>query len=247
MTNKEKYERSILLEGRQIAYTLTRKSVRNINLRIRPDRTVCVSAGRKVPLALIEGFLRDKAGFILNAIDRYAALADSAPPPPQFKDGGHVRLLGEDVVLYFIKGAQNGVCFDGTAITLCLTQPQDEAATKKIFERWLFQAAQSVLEEAVFELVKSFTEYGLKTPIVKVRRMRSRWGSSHGQKNTGVFNQKLIEAPRRCLEYGVLHELVHFVHPNHSKAFYTLLKALMPDYLVRKRELETNVFIGGDV
>lgn len=52
------------------------------------------------------------------------------------------------------------------------------------------------------------------------------------------FSQRLLEAPRNCIEYVVMHELCHFIHPNHSKQFYGFLTMLMPDWKERKTILD---------
>ena len=48
-----------------------------------------------------------------------------------------------------------------------------------------------------------------------------------------------MKADEGCIEQVILHELLHFVHPNHSPAFYALLTQLMPDWKERKQRLET--------
>ena len=53
-----------------------------------------------------------------------------------------------------------------------------------------------------------------------------------------ALNNRLLEAPRDCIEYVVTHELCHFVHPNHSKQFYSFLSMLMPDWKERKSVLD---------
>lgn len=58
---------------RKITYELTRKKVKNINLRIKPDGTVHVSASTAVTIAVIERFIRKRADFILGAIDKFNA------------------------------------------------------------------------------------------------------------------------------------------------------------------------------
>ena len=45
-------------------------------------------------------------------------------------------------------------------------------------------------------------------------------------------------APAECIEYVVLHEFAHFVHPNHSKDFYALVEKLMPDWKERREMLQ---------
>ena len=68
--------------------------------------------------------------------------------------------------------------------------------------------------------------------------MTSRWGSCQTVKGIITLNSKLIEKPLRCIEYVVLHEFAHFIHPNHSKEFYDFVASLMPDWKERKIELE---------
>lgn len=63
--------KEITLNNRKIEYNLQYKSVKNINLRIKADGTVHVSANRRVPLSVIEGFMVSRADFILNALEKY--------------------------------------------------------------------------------------------------------------------------------------------------------------------------------
>ncbi len=61
----------ILLNNKIISYELTYKKVKNINLRIKPDGSVHVSANHRVSQRMIDGFLQTKSGFILNALKKY--------------------------------------------------------------------------------------------------------------------------------------------------------------------------------
>ena len=63
-------ERKLVLDGRMLTYELERKQVKNINLRIRPDGSIYVSAPRRMPESMIEAFLESKAEFIFNAAER---------------------------------------------------------------------------------------------------------------------------------------------------------------------------------
>ena len=88
------------------------------------------------------------------------------------------------------------------------------------------------------EIYQIFKKYDVEYPTVKVRYMTSRWGSCQPKRGVITLNSKLIEAPRNCIEYVVLHEFTHFIHPNHSKKFYDFVAMLMPDWKERKMELE---------
>ncbi len=63
-------KRVIILGDVEIKYELTRKSVKNVNLRIDAAGTVKVSASRRVPVDYIEGFMRQKQALIVAAVDR---------------------------------------------------------------------------------------------------------------------------------------------------------------------------------
>ena len=58
------------LKGQPIRYDLQYKNVKNINLRIKPDGTIYVSANRRVPQQVIDDFLTSKADFILKALTK---------------------------------------------------------------------------------------------------------------------------------------------------------------------------------
>jgi predicted metal-dependent hydrolase len=67
--------------------------------------------------------------------------------------------------------------------------------------------------------------------------MPKRWGS--WTRRGGIcLNPELVKAPASCIDYVVTHELCHAVHGHHGKAFYELLRRVMPDWEHRKARLE---------
>jgi predicted metal-dependent hydrolase len=79
--------------------------------------------------------------------------------------------------------------------------------------------------------------YIARPNAIRVHAMTSRWGSCNHSKGNLNFNLWLINAPIRCIEYVVIHEFAHFIHPDHSPKFHELLDALMPDWRARRKEL----------
>lgn len=71
--------------------------------------------------------------------------------------------------------------------------------------------------------------------------MKARWGSALTDKKTILLNAELIKDPKYCIDYVVLHELIHFKYNNHSEKFYQMLYSLMPDWEKRKAILDEEI------
>lgn len=99
-------------------------------------------------------------------------------------------------------------------------------------------ALERLLGEICEEVYPLFEPYGVQPPKIRIRLMKSRWGSCIPSKGAVTFNALLAAVPRECVEYVVVHEFTHFLQPDHSKAFYQKLERFMPDWKVRKNELK---------
>ena len=167
-----------------ISYTLTRKKVRNLNLRIKTDGAVCVSAPQRMPLSEIEGFLLQKSAWIAHH-------------------------------------------------TACAKQAEPKAPCPYTKEECL--ALFTAVSDSIFPLFADLLQ-GEK-PTIRVREMKTRWGVCHISKRTITLNTRLAEKSPQALEYVVLHEYVHFLHPNHQAGFHAEMARLMPDYRQRRKLL----------
>lgn len=90
----------------------------------------------------------------------------------------------------------------------------------------------------MYKLVKN---YDIEKPSIKIREMKVRWGSCHREDKIIILNSELIKAPKHCIDYVVLHELIHFKYKNHNDEFYTFLTSLMPEWTKRKKVLDEEV------
>ena len=102
-----------------IEYELMRKSVKNINVRIKSDGRVYVSANRRVKEEKIDAFIIEKAEFILRAIEKY-----KNSTPSLYQDGDKIKILGEDKILRIENGARK-IAFDGDCVTITLPDIDD--------------------------------------------------------------------------------------------------------------------------
>ncbi len=72
---------------------------------------------------------------------------------------------------------------------------------------------------------------------MQIRNQKTRWGSASSN-GTLSFNWRLIFADPDILDYVVVHELCHFIQPNHSRAYWQLVESIMPDYRDRRQALK---------
>jgi predicted metal-dependent hydrolase len=233
--------RTVLLEGKPLEYTLERKNVKNVNLHVRKDGSVYVSANPFVSAQQVDDFLVSKAQFILNAQKRFRMQAEMRPRPKQYVSGETFYIQGRALRLKVTQAPRNRISTDGVHIFLELKDLSDCVKKQRMVSNFLDQQCRDVFGEIVQEVYPVFQKYGVQMPVVRIREMDTRWGSCLVKKGIITLNKRLLEAPRNCIEYVVMHEFCHFIHPNHSKHFYGFLSMLMPDWRERKALLDRNI------
>ena len=226
--------RRIVLSGRPVDYELTRKRVKNLNLRVRSDGSVHVSAPHLVPQAAIDRFLTAQGGRILAAIDRVAARSAARPEPRQYADGESVYVWGEPIPLRIKQSGRASVSFDGRALTLTVRDTEDAEEKRRALDCWYRREAEEKLTALCRRFYPAFEARGVAWPELRFRKMRSRWGSCQPKKGVICLNTRLAALPEPCAEYVVVHEFCHFFQPNHSSAFYAEVSRLLPDWAERR-------------
>lgn len=88
------------------------------------------------------------------------------------------------------------------------------------------------ISEQVFPLFASVLNG--QRPLLKVRLMKTRWGVCTPSRRQITLNLRLAEKPLPAVEYVVVHEYAHFVHCDHSPAFWAVVARILPDYQARR-------------
>ncbi len=232
-------QRLVHCKNGSISYWLIRKPVKNINLRIKSDGSVLISADNKVPLEAVDRFVEQKQSYILTAVAEYKEKKQySQDNPKKYVSGENYELLGKSLRLKVEESQEETVYSDGIYIFLNIRDRNDICRKRSMMTKWLEDYRTAVFKNIIDEKYPIFCKYGVPYPELKVRHMISQWGTCQHQKGIITLNSRLIEAPRNCIEYVVIHEFVHFIYPNHSKQFWDFVTMLMPDWRERKKELE---------
>ena len=227
--------KTIDLKGEKIEYQLERKKVKNINVRIRRDGSVYVSASRWVTVKEIESFLSEKADFILSAVHKNSE--NIKEDKITLNGGDKIYIFGDLVPLLVTKGNKNSVKLTENELILTVTDTEDFELKSKVLSSWRKEFALKILTEFCMEVYPIFEKQGISFPQIKVRDMVSRWGSCHTVKGILTFNTKLIHAPKECIYYVVVHEFMHFIHPDHSPRFHNAMSQVMPEWKVLRKRL----------
>lgn len=229
----------IKLSEREIEYDLQRKKVKNINLRIKADRTITVSASFGVSKRRIEGFLREKEQFIFNALAHYEKMVRLMPMPKQFVDGEALTFFGCEKRLGVVLDRKNYVQYGDKNITLHVKDVEDLELKRKTISKWLRGQIKEKVNLLCEQVYPIFKRMGVEYPEIRFRKMDARWGSCYAKKKILTFNYALVFVPLSLVEYVVYHEFVHFLQPNHSKKYYFELSKVLPDWKERRKLLRS--------
>lgn len=222
---------------------LDRKKMKTCRLKVYPDQKIMLSLPHSVPVEWAESFLIEKSKWIELKLESFKKTIGYAATT-EIKSGYSIKLLGEDMIFIVSECSKETVYSEGKAIHICTSDPSNQEKTMKLFENWWRKTARAILEERVNALYPIIQRYGVSKPSISIRKMRTLWGSCSISRNAVTFNLYLIKAKLPYVDYVVLHELVHFLYPNHSKYFYDFLSNHMPDWKERKIFLDQDVVHG---
>ena len=78
---------------------------------------------------------------------------------------------------------------------------------------------------------------GVKVKRVFVQKMKTKWRSCNSRARSIRLNTDLAKKPVECLEYILVHEMVHMLEPTHNAQFVARMDRLMPHWRVRREQL----------
>lgn len=194
--------------------------MKNLRLTIKaPDGHLVVSCPYYVSDAQIIDFVESRTAFIRQSQDnvrRQAEARKAAQAKQMFKNGQTLELLGQPYVLDLPPDA-NG--------------ETQEALLHQVYRRVL----QGHLD---FYVAQAEACTGLKAKEYRLKKMKTRWGTCNPTAKRIWLSTKLAAYPPQCLEYILVHELVHLVEKDHGERFQALVSQYYPNW--REAELLLN-------
>lgn len=106
-----------------------------------------------------------------------------------------------------------------------------------MLDKWYRAKAYEIFKIYLDEAYYVFEEK-IPYPKLKIRNMKTRWGVCNRKDNSVTLNLELIKKDKMYLNYVIVHELSHFVHFDHSKAFWSTVEKYCPEYKKVRKSLK---------
>lgn len=234
--------REIELQGRMIEYTLIRKKIKRINIRIN-DGEVHVSCPMHESVGNVEYVMRAKAAFIVAATERTRISSQKQLFPIEYTDGEQVMVWGKACrvkVEPLANDSRKGrVVFDYPTVRIQVKDVADRRERELVYERWKRAAVKGRLDELTRKyydlmLPRIKERRGMPLKEVRYRQMKSKWGTCRPQRGLITFSYGLFACDPAAVEYVAVHELAHLIEANHSRRFYDEIIRVLPDYKERE-------------
>ena len=223
------------------AYELLRHPRRrNLAIEVHADLRVVVRAPARYPAAEIEHFVAERAAWIETQLAHFRRRGPLLAPRLRYVDGEAHPYLGQHYPLALRPAAPDGVVFEDACLRIGGAATRTASDVRRALDAWYRTRAAIEFTTLLdhWHAHPRFARY--PRPALNIRAMRTRWGSL-GSRRGMTLNLALIQAPRSCIEYVVVHELCHLRFHGHGRGFYDLLAAVMPDWRARKTLLEASV------
>ncbi|MBP6125461.1 MAG: M48 family metallopeptidase [Leptotrichiaceae bacterium] len=219
-----------------LGYSVYRKKIKNINLRINQNMEVHISAPINLHKSYIESFIFSKEEWIKKSLKKMEELK-IRNKEFEYITGEIHKLMGEEYTLIVEKSNSNSIRLDKHKKEILLyTNYETVENRKKIIYKWYLEYSKKIFYYYIEKWIKILNE---RIEHISIKSMKTRWGSCNYNKRYVNINIELIKRSRFEIEYVILHELAHLKHPNHSKKFYDYVEKYMPNYKIAEKMLKT--------
>lgn len=205
-----------ILDNKEYPIEIIRKNNKNTYLRVK-DGKIIVTTNYLTSLTTINKLIKNNTAFIDKALNKNN----------QKKEDDSFKLFGNSYDIIY--------GFNDTEIDNNKIYTKDNKSLNKYLSKYIY----NIYEERINYYYSLFEE-NIPIPNLKIRKMTSRWGVCNIKNHNVTLNLELSKYNIECLNYVIVHELSHFIHPNHSKDFWLLVGKYYPNYKNIRKYLRNN-------
>lgn len=204
-----------ILNNKEYPIEIIRKNNKNTYLRVK-DSKIIVTTNYLTSLTTINKLIKNNTTFINKQLTK-----------EDFKKEEIFKLFGNSYdIIYGFKDTE-------------IENNKIYTKDLKTLNKYLTKYITNIYNERLNYYYHLFEE-NIPIPNLKIRKMTSRWGVCNIKNHNVTLNLELSKYNIECLNYVIVHELSHFIHPNHSKDFWLLVSKYYPNYKEIRKYLRTN-------
>ena len=221
-----------------IPIELIQKDIKNLHLAVYPpDGKVRLAAPQSVNLKTLELYVASKISWIKKQQRKFAGIV--RPSSRNYVQRESHYFLGKRYLLRVYESNDlhrypKVVCKTKTYIDMFIKEGCKTEQRAALMKEWY----RTKLKEILAELIPKWEAIlNVKANQVKVQTMKTKWGSCNTNNKNIMFNVELVKKPYECVEYVVVHELLHLLERNHNDLFRAYLDKFLPNWRHLKEQL----------
>ena len=222
---------------------ISAKEITSLRLKVFPDTRIKLSVPLDTPDRFIADFLDKKRPWIDKQLSTFSQ-TDAVEKERSIRSGTSTRILGRQLSIKVMPSTRKRIVRDDHWLLIYTTTPDDQNDVDRQFANWWQKNAKQYLLSQLERMYPVVEKYGVAMPELRVKKMQTLWGSCSRKYHVINLNYYLCKAPVACVEYVILHELLHFLYRRHDKNFYEMLTVMMPDWQERRRLLDYEIVLG---
>jgi predicted metal-dependent hydrolase len=217
-----------------IAVDVVLKDIKNVHLSVYPPKgRVRISAPKWMSRDTIRLFAISKLGWIRQ--QQHKLREQERETPREYLDRESHYVWGKRYLLSVVEEhAAPLVELKHSKIILRVRPGTADEMKQAAVERWYREQINAAVPDLTAKWVPII---GVKAERIFVQKMKTKWGSCNASTRSIRLNTDLAKKPRQCLEYIVVHEMVHILEPTHNAQFVAMMDRLMPQWRVYREQL----------
>jgi len=228
-------ETKVLQITPQLSVDVFRKDIKNLHLAVYPPTgRVRIAAPLRIDDDAVRLFAISKIGWIRKHQRNF--VAQDRQPPRQFKDRESHYFQGKRYLLRIIEQeAPPKVVFKTkTYIDLYVRPNSTKLQRQTIINEWY----RAEIKKQIQPIIDKWSpQIGVTVSDWQVKQMKTRWGTCNIEKKRILLNLELAKKPLHCLEYIIVHEMIHLLERHHNDRFLSFMEKFMPQWKFYKEEL----------
>jgi predicted metal-dependent hydrolase len=210
-----------------IGVDVVRKDIKNVHLSVHPPTgRVRIAAPERMSLDTVRVFAIAKLPWIKRQQQKLQE--QERETPREYIDQESHYVWGRRYLLKVIEiDRPRSVELNHSRMVLLVRPGTDTTKRQAILDDWYREQLRSALPPLIEKWERLI---GVKVGQIFVQRMKTKWGSCNHRAGSIRLNTDLARKPRECLEYILVHEMIHLLEPTHNERFMTLMDQFMPKW-----------------